>query len=223
MLDPHGMDPQTVLRFVKYVGGWPGRVFVVACEPEVVEDVGFGLSRRGQRRARAAPPTSCSRRSPSCSPTATPMHELSVATAVLNTALKHADGRRVTLVSVRVGRAAPGRARVAAASTGRSSPATRRARARTLELIEIEARLRCRDCEREWSPEIPAFRCPDCGSARRRGGGRRGARGRLHRGRGTGGRMHRTKVRVVEDALDANNTIAARQPRRLRPPRRDRR
>jgi hydrogenase maturation protease len=44
MLDPHGMDPQTVLRFVKYVGGWPGRVFVVACEPERIEDVGFGLS-----------------------------------------------------------------------------------------------------------------------------------------------------------------------------------
>ena len=44
MLDPHGMDPQTVLRFVKYVGGWPGRVLIVACEPEVVEDVGFGLS-----------------------------------------------------------------------------------------------------------------------------------------------------------------------------------
>ncbi len=44
MLDPHGMDPQTVLRFVKYVGGWPGRVLVVACEPEVVDDVGFGLS-----------------------------------------------------------------------------------------------------------------------------------------------------------------------------------
>lgn len=44
MLDPHGMDPQTVLRFVKAVGGWPGRVFVVACEPEVVEDVGLGLS-----------------------------------------------------------------------------------------------------------------------------------------------------------------------------------
>lgn len=44
VLDPHGMDPQTVLRFVKYVGGWPGRVMVVACEPESVEDVGFGLS-----------------------------------------------------------------------------------------------------------------------------------------------------------------------------------
>jgi hydrogenase maturation protease len=44
LIDPHGMDPQTVLRFVKYVGGWPGRVIVIACEPEVVEDVGFGLS-----------------------------------------------------------------------------------------------------------------------------------------------------------------------------------
>lgn len=44
MLDPHGMDPQTVLRFVKYVGGWPGRVLVIACEPDVVEEMGIGLS-----------------------------------------------------------------------------------------------------------------------------------------------------------------------------------
>ena len=44
LLDPHGMDPQTVLRFVKYVGGWPGRVVVVACEPQEITDVGFGLS-----------------------------------------------------------------------------------------------------------------------------------------------------------------------------------
>ena len=44
LLAPHGMDPETVLRFVKYVGGWPGRVFVVACEPDVVEDFGVGLS-----------------------------------------------------------------------------------------------------------------------------------------------------------------------------------
>jgi len=44
MLNPHGMDPETVLRFVKYVGGWPGRVMVIACEPDSVEDVGMGLS-----------------------------------------------------------------------------------------------------------------------------------------------------------------------------------
>ncbi len=44
VIDPHGMDPQTVLRFVKAVGGWPGQVIVVACEPAVVEEMGIGLS-----------------------------------------------------------------------------------------------------------------------------------------------------------------------------------
>lgn len=43
-IDPHGMDPLTVLRFVKAVGGWPGKVLVVACEPERVGEVGIGLS-----------------------------------------------------------------------------------------------------------------------------------------------------------------------------------
>jgi len=44
MIDPHGMDPQTVLRFVKHVGGWPGQVVVIACEPATVEEMGIGLS-----------------------------------------------------------------------------------------------------------------------------------------------------------------------------------
>jgi hydrogenase maturation protease len=44
MLDPHGMDPATVLRFVRAVGGWPGRVLVIACEPAEVEEIGLGLS-----------------------------------------------------------------------------------------------------------------------------------------------------------------------------------
>jgi len=44
VLDPHAMDPKTVLRFVKATGGWPGRVIVIGCEPEEVEDVGIGLS-----------------------------------------------------------------------------------------------------------------------------------------------------------------------------------
>lgn len=43
-IDPHGMDPRTVLRFVSAVGGWPGRVVVVACEPADVDDVGLGLT-----------------------------------------------------------------------------------------------------------------------------------------------------------------------------------
>ena len=44
LLDPHGMDPQTVLRFVRAVGGWPGKVVVIACEPAQVEEMGIGLS-----------------------------------------------------------------------------------------------------------------------------------------------------------------------------------
>lgn len=42
-IDPHDMNPQTVLRFVNAVGGWPGKVLVIACEPGEV-DGGFGLT-----------------------------------------------------------------------------------------------------------------------------------------------------------------------------------
>ena len=67
----------------------------------------------------------------------------------------------------------------------------------------------------------PHSAAPLCGSARCPDRRWRRARGRVDRDRG--GRMHRTKVRVLEDVLDANATIAAREPRRLRPGRRERR
>jgi hydrogenase maturation protease len=44
VINPHAMDPQTVLRFVKSIGAWPGRVVVIACEPAEVEEMGWGLS-----------------------------------------------------------------------------------------------------------------------------------------------------------------------------------
>jgi hydrogenase maturation protease len=44
VINPHAMDPQTVLRFVKSVGAWPGKVVVIACEPTGVEERGLGLS-----------------------------------------------------------------------------------------------------------------------------------------------------------------------------------
>ena len=44
VINPHAMDPQTVLRFVKSVGAWPGRVVVIACEPAQVQEMGWGLS-----------------------------------------------------------------------------------------------------------------------------------------------------------------------------------
>jgi hydrogenase maturation protease len=44
VIDPHAMDPQTVLRFVKTVGGWPGKVVVIACEPASEGEMEMGLS-----------------------------------------------------------------------------------------------------------------------------------------------------------------------------------
>ena len=43
-LNPHAMDPETVLRFIKLTGGWPGKVVIVACEPLTIEEMGVGLS-----------------------------------------------------------------------------------------------------------------------------------------------------------------------------------
>jgi hydrogenase maturation protease len=48
VINPHAMDPQTVLRFVKSVGAWPGKVVVIACEPAQVDEMGWGLSEQVQ-------------------------------------------------------------------------------------------------------------------------------------------------------------------------------
>jgi hydrogenase maturation protease len=54
MINPHAMDPQTVLRFVKTLGAWPGKVVIVACEPAEVEEMGMGLSPAVQSAVAAA-------------------------------------------------------------------------------------------------------------------------------------------------------------------------
>jgi hydrogenase maturation protease len=54
VINPHAMDPQTVLRFVKSVGGWPGKVVVIACEPEQVQEMGWGLSEQVQAAVQRA-------------------------------------------------------------------------------------------------------------------------------------------------------------------------
>jgi hydrogenase maturation protease len=43
-INPHGMDPATVLRFVNAAGGFSGKVVVIGCEPGEVEEVGLGLT-----------------------------------------------------------------------------------------------------------------------------------------------------------------------------------
>jgi hydrogenase nickel incorporation protein HypA/HybF len=92
------------------------------------------------------------------------VHELSLGGAVLNTAVKHADGRRVSLVSLRVGRLRQVVPDTLAFYFEFLARGTVCEGAR-LELETVEATLRCAECEREWSIEIPAFRCPSCGGA----------------------------------------------------------
>ena len=43
-IDPHDMNPHTVLRFVNAIGGWPGKVLVIACEPGATDEPGYGLT-----------------------------------------------------------------------------------------------------------------------------------------------------------------------------------
>lgn len=92
------------------------------------------------------------------------MHELSIATAVLNTALKHAEDRPVEVVVMRVGslrQVVPDSLRFYWGIVARDTVC---ADAR-LEFDEIDALLRCEDCGQEWEPLIAAFRCPVCASA----------------------------------------------------------
>jgi len=43
-INPHGMDPATMLRFVNAIGGFSGKVVVIGCEPGEVDEVGLGLT-----------------------------------------------------------------------------------------------------------------------------------------------------------------------------------
>jgi hydrogenase nickel incorporation protein HypA/HybF len=92
------------------------------------------------------------------------MHELSLSGAVLNTVVKHAGERRVSLVSLRVGRLRQVVPDTLEFYFGFVARGTVCEDAR-LEQQVVEARLRCERCEREWRIEIPAFRCPTCGGS----------------------------------------------------------
>lgn len=89
------------------------------------------------------------------------MHEMSIGSAVVATAVSHAGGRRVSLVSVRVGHLR----QVVPKSLSFYFDIVARdtvVEGARLELELVPARLRCDACEREWDVESPAFRCPTC-------------------------------------------------------------
>ena len=77
------------------------------------------------------------------------MHELSLSGAVLNTAVKHADGRKVSLVSLRVGRlrqVVPDTLEFYFEFVARGTICE----GARLEQEIVEASLRCNPCGDEW-------------------------------------------------------------------------
>jgi len=92
------------------------------------------------------------------------MHELSLSSAVVNTAVKHAGGHRVELVSLRIGRlrqVVPETLEFYFDFVARDTLCE----GARLEQEVVDARLRCHPCASEWAIEIPAFRCPTCGGS----------------------------------------------------------
>jgi hydrogenase nickel incorporation protein HypA/HybF len=92
------------------------------------------------------------------------MHELSLSSAIVNTVAKHADGRRVSVVELRVGRlrqVIPATLEFYFEFVARDSVCE----GARLELEVVDARLACKPCGVEWEVEIPAFRCPTCGGS----------------------------------------------------------
>ena len=89
------------------------------------------------------------------------MHELSLSRAILDTATRHAGGRRVVLVGVTIGAL---RQVVAQSLTFNFEIVSQGTvcEGALLRARLVPARLRCA-CEQEWQLEEPSFRCPRCG------------------------------------------------------------
>jgi hydrogenase nickel incorporation protein HypA/HybF len=92
------------------------------------------------------------------------MHELSVSSAIVDTAVRHAAGRRVTSVQVRLGRL---RQVVPESLAFYWQLVTRETvcEGSRLDQEVVPAVLRCEDCARDWEIDMPFFRCPGCGTA----------------------------------------------------------
>jgi hydrogenase nickel incorporation protein HypA/HybF len=92
------------------------------------------------------------------------VHELAISSAVLESVLRHAAGRRVSAVKLRVGhlrQVVPDSLEFYWGIVSRDGVCE----GSVLELELIAARLECTACAREWEIELPVFRCPSCGGA----------------------------------------------------------
>jgi hydrogenase nickel incorporation protein HypA/HybF len=92
------------------------------------------------------------------------VHELSVSSAIVDTVVRHAEGRRVTAVHVKLGHLR----QVAPASLAFYFELVARetvCEGARLDQELVPAALRCEDCAHAWELDMPFFRCPQCGSA----------------------------------------------------------
>ncbi len=89
------------------------------------------------------------------------MHELSLSSAILDTVERHADGRKVNTVDLTVGalrQVVPSSLEFYWEVVSRDTVCD----GARLALTEVEARLRCKDCDSSWTLDEPVFRCPSC-------------------------------------------------------------
>jgi len=90
------------------------------------------------------------------------MHEMSIASAVVNTVVKHADGRRVSAVTMTVGalrQVVPDSLDFYFEIVSRGTVCE----GAKLEQALVAARVRCPDCGDERELDMPIFLCPNCG------------------------------------------------------------
>jgi hydrogenase nickel incorporation protein HypA/HybF len=92
------------------------------------------------------------------------MHELSLASAIVDTAVKHARGRNVKVVNLTVGRMRQVVPESLDFYFSLASAGTLCSGAR-LEQTSLEATLQCTSCDLQWTLVEPLFRCPSCGGS----------------------------------------------------------
>ena len=101
------------------------------------------------------------------------MHELSLSSAIVDTVLRHAEGRRVNSVEMRIGRlrqVVPDSLSFYFEIVSRDTLAE----GAGLQLQLVDGLMRCSSCANEWDPApspaeeeeqvmvLPQFRCPKC-------------------------------------------------------------
>jgi hydrogenase nickel incorporation protein HypA/HybF len=90
------------------------------------------------------------------------VHELSLSSGIVEVVLRHAAGRRVTAVSLRVGglrQVVPDSLEFYFGICARGTVCEDA----VLEQEIVPARLRCEACSTEWEPALLLFVCADCG------------------------------------------------------------